>query len=280
MHHGIYLQFDGERHRIDFAELTGGRAITIYGQHGGRQGPDRRAARGRRASCSSRSTTSSVARPRRRRARASATAHDGERHELECDVIAGCDGFHGVCRPAIPAGVLHQSTSATYPFAWLGILAERRARRPTSSSTPTTSAASRCYSMRSPRVSRLYLQVRARRGHRRLVRRPHLGRAARAATALDGWTLDEGPIIEKGVTADAQLRRRADAARPAVPGRRRRAHRAADRRQGPEPRRRRRARARRGARRLLRERATRPGSTATPTRACGGSGGRSTSRGG
>ena len=54
--------------------------------------------------------------------------------------------------------------------------------------------------------------------------------------ALDGWSVSEGPITDKSVTADAQLRRRADAARPAVPRRRRGAHRAADRRQGPQPR--------------------------------------------
>ena len=49
----------------------------------------------------------------------------GAHHELECDFVAGCDGFHGVSRSFIPAGILN-SYSRDYPFAWLGILAKRR----------------------------------------------------------------------------------------------------------------------------------------------------------
>src|SRR6185369_13745953 len=83
--------------------------------------------------------------------------HDGRHQEIECDFIAGCDGFHGVCRPTIPDGVLTVFERA-YPFAWLGILAEV---------APSSEELIYCHhdhgfalhSMRSPQLSRLYLQV-------------------------------------------------------------------------------------------------------------------------
>ena len=84
---------------------------------------------------------------------------DGGEHELQCDFIAGCDGFHGICRPSIPDGVLTEH-EFVYPFAWLGILAE---------AAPATDEliyawherGFALYSMRSPEVSRLYIQVAA-----------------------------------------------------------------------------------------------------------------------
>ena len=128
----------------------------------------------------------------------------------------------------------------------------RRGRRPRRGADlrHTTNAASRCTACARPEITRLYLQVpRRTTDRRRLAGRARLGRAAAPASRPTGSPLNEGPVLEKGVTADAQLRRRAHAARPAVPGRRRRAHRAADRRQGHEPRdRRRRACSRRAAR--------------------------------
>jgi p-hydroxybenzoate 3-monooxygenase len=120
-------------------------------------------------------------------------SHDGAEHELRCDVIAGCDGFHGVCRPAIPDGVL-TALDYTYPFAWLGVLAH---------AAPATEEliyawhehGFALYSMRSETVSRLYLQVPAGepleawpddRVWEELERR--LGEVAR------------GPIFDKGIT--------------------------------------------------------------------------------
>ena len=69
--------------------------------------------------------------------------HDGRAQELECDFIAGCDGFHGVCRATIPEAAL-RTYSRDYPFGWLGILAAVRAVQRRARSTPITSAASRC----------------------------------------------------------------------------------------------------------------------------------------
>jgi p-hydroxybenzoate 3-monooxygenase len=100
-HEGIYIAFGGERHRIDMAALTGGRAITVYGQN--EVVKDLIAAR------------EATGRPLLFEARDVAVHditsneprvtfhHDGADHDVHCDFIAGCDGFHGICRPSIPA---------------------------------------------------------------------------------------------------------------------------------------------------------------------------------
>jgi p-hydroxybenzoate 3-monooxygenase len=83
--------------------------------------------------------------------------HEGARHELECDFIAGCDGFHGICRPSIPARA-QKGYELTYPFSWLGVLAEA----PPSTDELIYAWHERgfaLHSMRSPSISRLYLQV-------------------------------------------------------------------------------------------------------------------------
>ena len=113
VHHGIELQFDGERHRIPLSELTGGRTITIYGQT--EVVKDLIVAR-LDADLPLLFEVSDVTvhdleseRPRVR------FRHEGADHELECDAVAGCDGYHGVCRPSIPAGVLRER-ARDYPF--------------------------------------------------------------------------------------------------------------------------------------------------------------------
>ncbi len=122
--------------------------------------------------------------------------HDGKSQEIECDFIGGCDGFHGICRPSIPQGAL-QLFDREYPFGWLGILSE--------SPPPDheliysyTDRGFALYTMRSPTVSRLYLQV----DHdedidnwsddriwEELHRRLHGARK-----------LEEGKIVQKGIT--------------------------------------------------------------------------------
>ena len=94
VHHGVELRFGGEGHRIALTDLTGGRAITIYGQQEVVKDLIERAA-GVRAAAVLRGLRR-VGRPERRTVR---FTHEGETHTLECDLIAGCDGFHGVCRP-------------------------------------------------------------------------------------------------------------------------------------------------------------------------------------
>jgi p-hydroxybenzoate 3-monooxygenase len=121
--------------------------------------------------------------------------HEGAEHELECDVVAGCDGFHGVCRDAIPAGVL-SAFEREYPFGWLGVLARVE---PASEELiyAWNERGFALHSMRTPEISRLYLQV-------------------RHDEDLGGWPEDRiwselqlrlglpddfrGPIVEQGVT--------------------------------------------------------------------------------
>ena len=195
VHHGIYLQFEGQRHRIALSELTGGRAITVYGQQ--EVVKDLIAARLAAGGqiCFEAADVSvhniDTAQPRVR------LRWQGAEHEIECDVIAGCDGFHGVCRPSIPDGVLTEF-SREYPFGWLGILA---AVAP-SIEELVYSAHERGFallSLRTPELSRYYLQC-APDEDLALWPDQTIWAELQLRVGLEGWTLEEGPILEKGVT--------------------------------------------------------------------------------
>jgi p-hydroxybenzoate 3-monooxygenase len=195
VHEGIYLQFDGERRRVPLAELAGGRPIVIYGQT--EVVKDLIAAR-----LESRLPllfeVSGVRvdrlesdRPRIR------FVHDAAAQELECDVVAGCDGFHGICRPSIPAGVL-SVFEREYPFGWLGILAA------VAPSTDELVYANHergfaLLSLRSPELSRYYVQCDPADDPSEWSD-DRIWAELAARTALDGWTLAQGPVLEKGVT--------------------------------------------------------------------------------
>ena len=199
-HEGIYIAFTGTsghvRHRIDMADLTGGRAITVYGQN--EVVRDLIAARTQ----SGRPIVWDAADLRVRdlegpQPRIEFRSGD-ERVELACDFIAGCDGSHGICRPSMPPGHV-RLYERTYPFAWLGILA----RAAPSSSELVYSLHERgfaLFSMRSHEVTRLYLQC---------APDEDLGAwpddriwtelKTRLRTA-DGWEPNEGEITQKSVT--------------------------------------------------------------------------------
>jgi len=188
VHHGIHLQFDGERHRVPLSELADGRTIVIYGQT--EVVKDLIAARldsglPLHFECPVESVD-----PERGIVR-----HAGG--ELECDVIAGCDGFHGVCRGSIPDGVL-RTFEREYPFGWLGILAQVAP----SMDELVYAHHERGFallSLRSPQLSRYYVQV----AHDEDVAAwpdERIWEELQLRTALDGWALHEGPIVEKGVT--------------------------------------------------------------------------------
>jgi p-hydroxybenzoate 3-monooxygenase len=124
--------------------------------------------------------------------------HDGAEQELRCDVVAGCDGFHGVCRPSIPDGML-SVFEREYPFAWLGILAQAR---PSSAELIYAShdRGFALHSMRTPEITRLYLQCAP---DEDLAAWPDdriweelQARMERA----DGFRLATGPILERGIT--------------------------------------------------------------------------------
>jgi p-hydroxybenzoate 3-monooxygenase len=194
VHHGIELQFEGERHRIRFDELTG-KTIVIYGQtEVVKDLIEARLGSGRPLLFEAEDVAVAdleTARPR------VTFGHDGARHELECDVIAGCDGFHGVCRPSVPAGVLTEY-SREYPFGWLGILA---AVAP-SIEELVYSAHERGFSLlslRTPELSRYYLQC-APDEDLSLWPDDRIWEELQVRAGLSGWELAEGPILEKGVT--------------------------------------------------------------------------------
>jgi p-hydroxybenzoate 3-monooxygenase len=196
VHHGLELRFDGRGHRIDFSELTGGRAITVYGQQ--EVVKDLIAARVQ-AGGELRFEVQDVSlHDLESEGPAVRFRHEGAEHELRCDVIAGCDGFHGVSRPTIPDGVL-RIHEREYPFAWLGILAEV---------APSSEELIYCqherglalHSMRSPTVTRLYLQCEP---DEDIESWPdeRIWEELRTRLATDGgWELNEGPIVEKGIT--------------------------------------------------------------------------------
>jgi p-hydroxybenzoate 3-monooxygenase len=123
--------------------------------------------------------------------------HDGVQKELRCEAIAGCDGFHGVCRPSVPDGVLSFS-QLDYPFAWLGILAQVAPSTEELIYAPHERGFA-LHSLRSPELSRLYVQCDPEDSleewpDERIWEELHL-RLARD----DGWTLREGPVIEKAI---------------------------------------------------------------------------------
>ena len=194
-HDGIYLQFLGERHHLDFRALTGGRWVTIYAQT--EIVKDLIAARLAAGgvvefSCSD-VTVSDVTSDR---PVLSYTDSSGVTHVVSCDVIAGCDGFHGICRPLIPDLSVSERT---YPYAWLGILAD---------AAPSTdeliysrhAEGFALYSMRSHDVSRLYLQVAP---DESVEAWPdeRIWAELQKRFAVRGWSVSEGPITDKSVTA-------------------------------------------------------------------------------
>jgi p-hydroxybenzoate 3-monooxygenase len=195
-HEGLSIAFEGIRHRIDLAGLTGGRAITIYGQHEVvRDLIAARVATGRILHFNvERVVVDGLAseRPRVRFVR------DGAADEILSDFIAGCDGSHGICRSSIPPGHM-QIFEHEYPFGWLGILAEAA---PASDeliySCHTRGFA--LFSMRSPTVTRLYLQCAP---DEDLSQWPDDRIWSELRLRLgtdDGWTPTEGPILQKSVT--------------------------------------------------------------------------------
>ena len=121
VHGGFELAFGGGRHRIDMKTLTGGRQVMVYGQtEVTRDLMDDRAAKGLTTIYEAADVSLhdfDGAKPRVRYQK------DGASHEIECDFIAGCDGYHGVSRASVPAGAI-QNFERVYPFGWLGILAD------------------------------------------------------------------------------------------------------------------------------------------------------------
>ncbi|WP_188187764.1 4-hydroxybenzoate 3-monooxygenase [Nonomuraea sp. SYSU D8015] len=194
-HHGIELRYGGAGHRIPFEKLVPGRAITVYGQQ--EVVKDLIAAR-LAAGGDVRFEVEDVAVHSLEPGSDTGPYVTFGGQRLDCDVIAGCDGFHGVSRPSIPEGVL-TVFEREYPFAWLGILADVA---PSSEELiyTRTDRGFALHSMRSPTVSRFYLQVPA---DTKIEDWPdeRIWDELRARLeSVPGFTLTTGEITEKGVT--------------------------------------------------------------------------------
>jgi p-hydroxybenzoate 3-monooxygenase len=198
VHHGIYLRFAGRTRRIDLAGLTGGRSIMVYAQH--EVIKDLVKARLDAGApiefgvkdVSLQDLDTEAPKVRFRDAQ-------GEVRELDCDYVAGCDGFHGVSRPSIPSRRRHEFTRS-YPFGWLGVLVEA----PPSTDELIYAHHERGFALvstRSPEIQRLYVQCDPEdRIENWSDERIWEELRARLAT-LDGWQLKEGRIFQKGIVA-------------------------------------------------------------------------------
>ncbi|MER6979831.1 4-hydroxybenzoate 3-monooxygenase [Streptomyces carpinensis] len=195
-HDGIELRFDRRRHRVDFPGLTGGRSVMVYAQtevckdlialqlkEGGPLLFEAEALAVEGAESD---------RPAVR------FRHEGREDVLECDYVVGCDGFWGVSRKAIPAS-LSRVFERTYPFGWLGVLADVAP----SHDELVYARHERGFallSMRSPSVSRLYLQVPADTDAQAWSGEEIWEELERRLETDDDWTLRRGPITQKSVT--------------------------------------------------------------------------------
>ncbi|MES4888274.1 4-hydroxybenzoate 3-monooxygenase [Streptomyces sp. NPDC096012] len=195
-HDGIELRFDRRRHRVDFPALTGGRSVTVYAQT--EVCKDLIALQTREGG------------PLLFEAEALAVeGADGDRPRvpfryqgredmLECDYVVGCDGFWGVARRAFPAA-LSRVFERSYPYAWLGVLADVAP----SHDELVYARHERGFallSMRSPSVSRLYLQVPARADAGEWGDEEIWDELERRFETGDGWRLRRGPLTQKSVT--------------------------------------------------------------------------------
>jgi p-hydroxybenzoate 3-monooxygenase len=251
-HRGIYLQWPHERHHLDFVDLVG-RGVTVYGQTEITKDLGKaRDAAGQRF----RYETTDTQLHDLLGEHPSVTYVDAEGRpgRVDAEVVVGCDGSFGPSRAAVPASAA-TTWERTYPYSWLGVLADvdavdRRAH--------LRLAPRRLRAALDAVLHGLPLLPAGAHGHRLEDWSDDRIWAALADRSVTGRTAGSstGPITDKSVLPMRSLRPAADAARPAVPRRGRRAHRAAHRREGPQPRRRRRRPARARARRLLRGRPT------------------------
>ncbi|MFX0556573.1 4-hydroxybenzoate 3-monooxygenase [Maribacter sp. CXY002] len=195
-HDGVYLSFDEERIHVPFAELTGGRKITIYGQQEVvKDLTDAWLEQGGQLYFETGATA--IVDFDTDRPKIHFESDGGEQGILECDFVAACDGFHGIGRKTMPKDS-YQSYDITYPFSWLGILANV---------APSTDELIYAYhengfalhSLRSETVSRLYLQVD---NDEKLEDWPdeRIWEELSTRLATKGWTLKSGPIFDKSIT--------------------------------------------------------------------------------
>ena len=195
VHHGIELRFGGRGHRIDFADLTDGLSITIYGQHEVVKDLLRA-----RLEASAKVLFEAEAASVHDLDTESPRIHflkDGEREEISCDYVAGCDGFLGVCRTEIPENARAEYTR-TYPFGWFGILVEG----PPSTEELIYTLHDRGFALvstRSPEVQRLYFQCDPQDDVEEWPDERIWEELSTRVVTHDGWELTGGRIFQKDI---------------------------------------------------------------------------------
>lgn len=194
VHEGVIISYNGKRHRIPLTELTGGAVVTIYGQQElTKDLIDIRETTGETILFEAGAThiegleTTPVIH----------YSYKGKNYTLECDFVAGCDGFHGISRKTIP-DTIKREYEKKYPYGWLGIIAK------VSPSTDELIYAFHdngfaLHSMRSKEISRLYLQVDV---DDSIDNWPdeRIWKELQIRLKAKNWTLEEGPIIQKNIT--------------------------------------------------------------------------------
>ncbi len=194
VHEGIELRFNRQGHRIPLSDLAGGR-IMLYGQHevvkdliSARLDADGQILfEAEAVSLHDLESQKPTIRYRK----------NGEDHELRCDFVAGCDGYHGVCRPSIPEGA-RTEYERKYPFGWFGILAEA----PRSSEELIYTLHERGFAListRSPEIQRMYFQCDPEDDAENWSDEQIWEELQTRTETHDGWALNEGPIVEKGI---------------------------------------------------------------------------------
>jgi p-hydroxybenzoate 3-monooxygenase len=194
VHEGIELRFNRQGHRIPLSDLAGGR-IMLYGQHevvkdliNARLDADGQILfEAEAVSLHDLESQKPTIRYRK----------DGEDHELRCDFVAGCDGYHGVCRPSIPEGA-RTEYERKYPFGWFGILAEA----PRSSEELIYTLHERGFAListRSPEIQRMYFQCDPEDDAENWSDEQIWEELQTRTETHGGWALNEGPIVEKGI---------------------------------------------------------------------------------
>ena len=196
-HHGIELRFNRQGHRIPLSDLTNGREIMLYGQH--EVVKDLIKARldsGGKIVFEAEAIGVHDLKSEQPTIR---YQEDGEERELQCDVIAGCDGFHGVCRASIPEGIC-TVYDREYPFGWFGILPEA----PPSSEELIYTLHERGFALvstRSSNIQRMYFQCDPNDDPDNWTEEQIWEELQTRVATDEDWTLNEGPIVEKTIVA-------------------------------------------------------------------------------
>ncbi len=197
VHHGIELRFDGSGHRINFQELTNGRSITVYPQH--EVVKDCIAARFKQGGQLLFNVEDVSLQNVSSQQPSIHFTHEHEQVEIQCDFIAGCDGFHGVSRASIPQSI-QKVFSRTYPFGWLGILMQA----PPSCQELIYAYSERGFSLvstRSPELQRMYIQCDPHDDIANWSDEMIIEELQARLVTRDNWQLLVGPITQKSILA-------------------------------------------------------------------------------